>query len=67
MTYILLHAVLLVARNVIRWQSCKAHMTPMARNICTCAVFAIHSLILALQLILFHVTVREGHYMPFSD
>ena len=36
-------AVLLVVRNVIWWQSLAAHMTPTARNIWTCAVFATSS------------------------
>ena len=41
-------------------------MTPTARNICTCAVFATtFFLILAFQPILFHTIVTKGHYMLF--
>ena len=42
----------------------RAHMTPMARHIWTCAVFATSLLILVFQPI--HTIVTEGHYMLCS-
>ena len=44
----------------------QAHMTPTARNICTCAFLPPLLLILAFQPIMFHTVVTEGHYMLFS-
>ena len=46
-----------------RWQ---ARMTLMACNICTSAISPSLLSILALQPILFHTIVMEGHYMLCS-